>query len=118
MNVFFKNRISVSSFELGFEIVQGLGSTIGSTTFIGKVVAIVMTFFSITTPEVISVWSKSVWRYLPIALTTARLFDTLWISVNVTRFGKVSWKTILRNGRTVSKTSVITIVCFDTTSHY
>lgn len=55
---------------------------------------------------------------IPVALTSTLLLHALGVSINVAMFGEVTRETILRDGRTISESTVVTIVAFVGTSHW
>ena len=53
VNILFKHRICVKSFELGLEAIEGVtvGTAVGATTSIGEIVAIILGLVARGSPE-------------------------------------------------------------------
>lgn len=54
MKLFFKNRIVVDGLEFGLEIVQSMGTTVGSSTLVVESVPAILNFITLTTPVGVS----------------------------------------------------------------
>lgn len=50
MNFFFENGLLINSLELGLEVIQGLGATVGSSAGVVEVVTRVFSFIGQGTP--------------------------------------------------------------------
>ena len=52
MIFFFEDRIRLDGFKFGLEVADSIamGAAVGATTGVGKVIAIVLSFFAITAP--------------------------------------------------------------------
>lgn len=57
--------------------------------------------------------------HTPVAFTIAGLFDPVRIIVGIEAgLGEVAWKVLLREGSTIGKPNVVTVIVFVGTSHY
>ena len=52
MKLFLEDRVLVDGLELGFEVTEDLVATVGSTTLVGEIVAIVLALLAFATPIV------------------------------------------------------------------
>jgi len=102
VELFLKDRLCVNGLELGLEVVQHLSAAVGSTSLVDKSIAGVVGFVN---------------DGAPVAPTRSLLLDAFRVSVEVAGFGKVARETIFGNSSTVGKTSVVSIVVLDGSSH-
>jgi hypothetical protein len=67
VDILFKDRLGLDSFELGLEVLQAgsVAAAVGAAASIGKVKAFILDFFALDTPNCVSIVfaEKGSWRY-------------------------------------------------------
>lgn len=96
-------------------------AAVGATTVVGKVVAIVMNFVTLTTPincEYLSANRHCEGLLIPVALPTTLFLDALWVGIDVAMFCEVARQTIFGDGSAVSESTVVAVVSFVGAGHW